>query len=192
LRDNSSPVLVTDKVGGSAAYALRVDADRVDVTRFERAIGAGISELNSGNPEYAGQMLREAISLWRGKPLADAADRAFAQPEIRRLENSYRAAIVARVRADLQLGLDSAVIGEVEAMTALWPDDEAVRELHVICLYRSGRTAEAARACRAAIEAALEHGLDSHRLAALQRGVLNGSLPGVGLPAMTLAASQVG
>jgi DNA-binding SARP family transcriptional activator len=99
---NASPVVITDKIGGSAAYALRVQPDRVDATRFERAVSAGIGELHGGNPQHAGQVLREAISLWRGKPLADAADRAFAQPDIRRLENSYRAAVIARIQADLQ------------------------------------------------------------------------------------------
>jgi DNA-binding SARP family transcriptional activator len=178
---HSSPVLITDKIGGSAAYALRVQADRVDATRFERAVAAGICELHSGNHEHAGQVLREAISLWRGKPFADAADHAFAQPDIRRLENSYRAAVIARVQADLQRGLYRTVIGELEAMTALWPDDEAVRELLIVSLHRSGRTAEAAQACRVAIETALERGLDSRRFAALQRDVLNGSLPGTGL-----------
>jgi DNA-binding SARP family transcriptional activator len=178
---HAAPMLITDNVGGSAAYALRVQPDRVDATRFERAVAAGIRELHSGNPEHACQVLREAIALWRGKPLADAADHAFAQADIRRLENSYRAAVIARIQADLQRGLHRAVIGELEAMTVLWPDDEAVRELLVISLYRSGRTAEAARACRAAIETAIEHGLDSRRFAALQRDVLNGSLPGTGL-----------
>lgn len=178
---HAAPMLITDKVGGSAAYALRVQPDRVDATRFERAVAAGIHELHNGSPEHAGQVLREAIALWRGKPLADAADRAFAQLDISRLESSYRAAVIARVQADLQRGLHRAVIGELEAMTALWPDDEAVRQLVVISLYRSGRTAEAARACRAAIETAIEHGLDSRRFAALQRDVLNGSLPGTGL-----------
>lgn len=185
----SSPALVTGKVAGSAAYALRVPADHVDATRFEHAVAVGMSELHEGNAEYAAQVLRQAISLWRGKPLADAADRAFAQGEIRRLESSYRAALIARVQADTQRGLHRSVIGELEAMSARWPDDEAVRELLVVCLYRSGRTAEAARACRAAIEAALEHGLDSRRLAALQREVLNGSLP-VGLPRISLHSTQ--
>ncbi len=82
----------------------------------------------------------------------------------------------------MQLGLHRAVIGELEAMTALWPDDETIRVLLVITLYRCGRTAEAAQACRAAVIEALEHGLDSSGLAALQRDVLTGSLPGTDLP----------
>ena len=180
--DHVSSVLVTGKVGGSAAYALQVHADHVDASLFERSVAAGIRELHSGGSEHASEILREAMSLWRGQPLADAAGHAFAQADIRRLESTYRAALIARAQADVHSGLHRAVIGELEAMTARWPNDEAVHVLLVICLYRSGRPAEAARACRAAIEATLEQGLDSRRLTALQRDVLTGTLPAVGLP----------
>lgn len=175
-----APVLVTDRVGGSAAYALRVDPDRIDASRFERYTAAGIRELHSGHFERGSELLRAAISLWRGQPLADAAGRAFAQAETRRLEGMYRSALIGRYQADVQQGLCLAVIGELEATAEQWPDDEAVRVLLVICLYRSGRLAEAAQACRIAVEAALEHGLDSHRVAALQRDVLTGSLAAAG------------
>jgi DNA-binding SARP family transcriptional activator len=181
------PVLVTDRVGRSAAYALRVHPDRIDARRFDHDVSVGIRELHGGDFERAGETLRAAVSLWRGQPLADVADRPFAQAEIRYLESIYRAAVVTRLQADVQRGLYRAVIGELEAMTARWPDDEEVRVLLVICLYRSGRAAEAAQACRAAVEAALEHGLDSRRLAVLQHDVLTGSLPGAGLPYLPAA-----
>ena len=71
---------------------------------------------------------------------------------------------------------------ELERMVTRWPDDEVVRALHAIALYRAGRPARAAAACRDAIRAAQSHGLDSPRLQALQRDVLNGTLPGFGLP----------
>jgi DNA-binding SARP family transcriptional activator len=188
----SSSVLVTDHVGGAAAYALRVQADRIDASRFERHVATGIRELHISHFERAGEVLKEATLLWRGQPLADAAGRAFAQAEIRRLESSYRAAVIAKVQADVQRGMHRAVIGELEAMAATWPDDEAVRVLLVICLYRSGRPAEAARACRAAVEAALEQGLDSRLLSMLQRDVLSGSLPAAGLPHLPLVPGPAG
>jgi DNA-binding SARP family transcriptional activator len=173
-------VIVTDRVGEATAYALRLDADKVDASRFMRGAASGIRELRAGHPEQASHILREAIRLWRGQPLADVAGRSFAQAEIRRLEAAYRAALVARVDADAQCSLDGSVIAELEAMAERWPDDEAVRALLVTCLYRSGRTAEAARACRDAIEFALQHGLEPRRLAALQTEVLTGSLQSAG------------
>jgi DNA-binding SARP family transcriptional activator len=176
--------LLTDKIGGSTAYALRVHHDRIDASRFEVGVTAGMRELHQGRFDAASEMLAAAVSMRRGQPLADVADRAFAQAEIVRLEGSYRAARLARVQADVQRGLHRAVIGELEAMTGAWPDDEMVSLLLVICLYRSGRSADAARVCRAAIEVILGHGLDSRRLAALQLDVLSGTLPSVGLPHM--------
>jgi DNA-binding SARP family transcriptional activator len=176
------PVIVTNHVGGAAAYALRVDAERVDASRFVRDVTTAICELKTGSLERAPKMLRRAISLWRGQPLADAANRAFAQAEIKRLEGTYRAAIIARIQADVTCGLHRAVIGELQALTATWPEDEAVRVLLVICLYRSGRSAEASQACRAAVQFALDHGLEPHGFSALQRDVLSRSLPDAGLP----------
>jgi len=179
--------LLTDNVGGSTAYSLRVHSDRVDASRFEAGVAAGMRELHHGRFDSASEMLRSAVSLRRGKPLADVADRAFAQAEIARLEGSYRTASLAQVQADVQRGLHRTVIGELQSMTDLWPDDEMVSLLLVICLYRSGRSAEAARVCRAAIEITLEHGLDPRRLTALQLDVLSGSLPPAGLPHMPSA-----
>ena len=49
-------------------------------------------------------MLREALALWRGPPLADLAFEPFAQAEIARLEEQRLAALEARVEADLAAG----------------------------------------------------------------------------------------
>jgi DNA-binding SARP family transcriptional activator len=195
-RDDSDSVIVTDRVGGATAYALRLDADKVDASRFVRDVDRGIGELQAGDAEQAAETLRAATRLWRGQPLADVAGRSFAQAEIRRLRGTYRAALVARVDADVQCGRHRSIIGELEALADRWPDDEAVRVLLVTCLYRTGRTAEAARACRAAIEFTLEHGLESRRLAALQVEVLTGSLqvPGPAVsppPAVRLLAADL-
>ncbi len=185
------PVLVTDHVGGSAGYALRITPDRVDASRLERDVAAGLAELHAGRFSHASELLRSATGLWRGEPLADAANRAFAQVEIRRLESTYRAGLTARVQADVQRGMHGAVVGELEAMAVMWPDDGTVWVLLIICLYRCGRLAEAARACRTAVEAALAHGLDPRGLWALQRDVLTGSLPDTGLPHLPSAPKRI-
>jgi DNA-binding SARP family transcriptional activator len=135
-----------------------------------------MGELRSGDAGRAAVTLRAALALRRGEPLADVAGHSFAQAEIRRLEAVHRAALVARVRADVWCGLGLSVIGELQSLVERWPDDEDLRVLLVTGLYRSGRTAEAARACRAAVEFTVEHGLESRRLAALQMEVLAGTL----------------
>ena len=49
-------------------------------------------------------MLREALELWRGPPLAELEFEPFAQAEIARLEEQRLAALEARVEADLARG----------------------------------------------------------------------------------------
>src|SRR5436190_12520749 len=60
-----------------AGYVLRVDPERFDLARFERlveeAAGAPIRE--------RAELLRAALSLWRGDPLEDLAFEQFAQEE---------------------------------------------------------------------------------------------------------------
>src|SRR5437763_1627660 len=54
-------------------YRLRVEAGELDLQRVERLASEG--------------RLGEALSLWRGQPLADFVDHRFAQAEIARLED---------------------------------------------------------------------------------------------------------
>src|SRR5712691_10267724 len=54
-------------------YLLRVDQDELDLERFQRLRDQGGREA-----------LAEALSLWRGSPLADFAYQRFAQSEIAR------------------------------------------------------------------------------------------------------------
>jgi DNA-binding SARP family transcriptional activator len=166
------PLLVTNRLGGQAAYSLEVEREQVDAARFERLIAAGRNQLGTGRFAEAGVSLTEALALWRGQPLADVAHRPFAAGEVRRLEALHRAAWSARVEADVRMGRHAEVAGELEAMLAQWPDDEYLRQLLVACLQRAGRTADAARACRDGIVIALEQGLDVAGLRRLQRNLL--------------------
>jgi DNA-binding SARP family transcriptional activator len=184
--DAREPVIVTDRTGGGTGYALRPDAVRVDAARFAQEADLGLRELHAGDAARAADTLRAALRLWRGQPLADVADYPFAQAEIRHLEAARRAALAARLDADVRCGRHGSIIGELQALVTRWPGDEALRELLVVCLYRSGRVAEAARACRDAVGFAVEHGLESQRLTALQRQVLTGTLQGLS-PAAVLA-----
>ena len=181
-RGQGSKVLVSGKVGGAAAYALRPEAIDTDATRFDFEIGEGLAELREGNYRAAAAVLRDALSLWRGDPLVDAAGRPFAQDWIEHLEDRHRQGVIARVAADVGAMRHADVTGELDRMARRWPDDEVIRALHAVSLYRSRRPAAAAAACQDAIRAAQSHGVDSPRLHQLQRDVLNGTLPETGLP----------
>jgi DNA-binding SARP family transcriptional activator len=167
-----SDLLVTEKVGEAVCYALRIPPDCVDASRFHRLVTAGRKALGEGNFADAAGLLADALALWRGQPLADVAGRPFALAEIARLEGLYRAARTARIETEIALGRFREVIGELEGLLTRWPSDDGLRRLLVESLCRAERYGDAARACQAGIELALEQGLDLTGLQALQRGVL--------------------
>ncbi len=124
-------------------YVLRAGPEEVDVARFERGLREGEEALAAGDPERAGRMLREALALWRGPPLADVAYEPFAQPEAARLEELRLVALEARIDADLALGRHRQVVGELEELVGRHPLREALRARLVLALYRCGRQADA-------------------------------------------------
>ncbi len=123
-------------------YVLRVDPERFDLARFE----ALVAEARQAAPEQRARLLREALALWRGPPLADLAFETFAQGEIRRLEELRLDSLEARIDADLELGGGSELVGELEALVVEHPLRERLRGQLMLALYRAGRQADALRA----------------------------------------------
>jgi hypothetical protein len=63
-------------------YFVRVAPGQLDLHRFEELV----TQAQGAEPATASVLLREALSMWRGAPLADFAYETFAQAEIARLE----------------------------------------------------------------------------------------------------------
>ncbi len=123
-------------------YGLRLDADDLDARRFER-LAAEAHRLLQEDPGRAGQTLREALGLWRGRALADFAYEDFAQSEIARLEELRLGAIEDRVDADLALGRAAKLVPELEPLVSAHPLRGRLRGQLMLALYRSGRQADA-------------------------------------------------
>src|SRR4051794_32871806 len=128
-------------------YLLEHDPEQVDWYRFQRLVREGAQTLGPA-PGRAAGMLREALGLWRGQPLAEFADAPFVQTEIPRLEQQRLTALQARAEADLALGGHAELIGELEALVAEHPLHEGLYRLLMLSLYRCGRQAEALEAYR--------------------------------------------
>jgi len=124
-------------------YLLRVGAEQVDLHRFERLAEEGRHALDRGDATAAADLLREALALWRGGPLADLADEAFAQVPVGRLEEIRLAALEERIEAELGLRRHGQLIGELEQLIAEHPLRERFRAQLMLVLYRGGRQAEA-------------------------------------------------
>jgi len=155
-------------------YVIRVSPEQLDLNRFERAAEDAAGELARGEAARAAELLRDAIALWRGTPLADLGYESFAQPTIGRLEEIRLAALELRFDADLALGRHALVVPELESLVAEHPLRERLRAQLMLALYRSGRQAEALDAYGNARAALVEgFGLEpSPALHALERAIL--------------------
>jgi DNA-binding SARP family transcriptional activator len=158
----------------SPGYVVRVEADELDLHRFERLVDEGSSFLARGAATDASERLREALSLWRGPALADFAYESFAQTVIARLEEIRLAALELRIGADLALGRHHELVGELEALVAEHPLRECLRRHLMTALYRSGRQAEALDAYQDARRVLVDElGIDpSPALQELERAIL--------------------
>jgi class 3 adenylate cyclase len=134
-------------------YVLDVDREHVDLHRFERLVAQAAE---GGDAERRSMLLREALALWRGPPLADLAFEPFADLEIARLEELRTAAREELMQAELELGRHAQLVGELEALVAEHPLRERLRGQLMLALYRSGRQAEALDAYRRARETLVE------------------------------------
>src|SRR3954470_16511619 len=130
-------------------YSLDVASDELDLDRFRR-LHDDARTLAGSEPGRARALLVEALSLWRGPPLADLTYATFAQADIARLEELRIAAIEDRVAADLALGRAPQLGAELEPLIAAHPHRERPRGQLMLALYRSGRQAEALEAFREA------------------------------------------
>ncbi|MBA3329669.1 MAG: AfsR/SARP family transcriptional regulator [Actinobacteria bacterium] len=128
-------VIVTQEPG----YMIRVGPNELDVFRFEQLV----EQAQQAAPELAARLLREALDLWRGPPLAELAHESLPQTEALRLEELHLAALERRIDADLALGRFAELVGEVQALVREHPLRERLRAALMQALYGSGRQVEA-------------------------------------------------
>jgi DNA-binding SARP family transcriptional activator len=138
-------------------YVLRVDPEHYDLARFE----GRLSRAREATADERAQLLRDALAEWRGPPLAEFAYEAFAQQEVRRLEELRISALEDRVDADLDAGRHAELVSELETLVAAHSNRERLRGQLMLALYRAGRQAEALQAYQdARRELAEELGID--------------------------------
>ena len=131
------PVVVTR---GAAGYTIGVERDAVDVFRFqdlvERARDPDLDD------EQRLVLLRDAIALWAGRPLADLGG-DWVERTREAWRRQYLDAAVAWARAELRCGDASCVPGPVRALATEYPLVEPLAAVLLQALGSVGRTAEA-------------------------------------------------
>ena len=141
-RDQRAAVQVHTRANG---YVLEVTSGELDADRFEQLVETGRRAHAAEELEQAEADLRDALSLWRGPPLADFAYDAFAQGEIARLEELRLAAVEEQIDVELALGRHSDVTARLYPLVADHPLRERLRASLMLALYRGGRKADALR-----------------------------------------------
>ncbi len=123
-------------------YELRVDGHAVDADRFEALLAAGRAAFEGGDPATADTLLREALDLFRGTPLAELDEDPQARVERERLEELRTVAAEELVEARLAQGRHRELVGELRAAVAADRSRERACGQLMVALYRSGRQAE--------------------------------------------------
>lgn len=159
-------VVITQPPG----YLIRVAPNELDLLRFEQLV----DEAERAAPDAAARLLREALELWRGAPLADVAHEPFAQTEVVRLEELRLRALELRFDADLALGRHRELVAELEALVREHPLRERLRASLMRALYASGRQADALEVYRQTRALLVDElGIEpSPALQELERGIL--------------------
>jgi DNA-binding SARP family transcriptional activator len=123
-------------------YLLDLNGGELDLLRFEELVRTA----HGAEEEDRARLLREALDLWTGAPLAEFAYEPFAEGEIARLEERRLAAREDLHDAELELGQHAQLVGELEQLVAQNPLRERLRGQLMLALYRAGRQAEALQA----------------------------------------------
>ncbi len=144
-------VLVTRAPG----YLLAVDPAAVDVNRIPAC-----QPRTAAEPRRAAAVLREALELWRGSPLADIDSTVLRARHVRALEDVWTRLTEARIDAELADGAPADLVGELRTLVASHPLEERFHGQLMLALESTGQRAEALRAYR-----------DAHRVLVEELGI---------------------
>jgi DNA-binding SARP family transcriptional activator len=128
----------------SDGYRLVVVPDAVDVHRFGVLVERARAAVRAGDASGAAALYRQALGLWRGPALADAAPWSTRLVgEAARLEELRVAATEERLACDLSLGEHAHAVGELTQLGGEFPLRERLAGLLILALWRCGRRGEA-------------------------------------------------
>ena len=116
-----SRVLLTER-GLVTAYRLAAAREAVDVFTFTDLVGQ--ARRTSGDEKIA--LLRRAMGLWRGAPLADVSDQPWADPTIARLRALRQTAMRELMDAYEAVGREADALETGEKLSWELPDDNTL------------------------------------------------------------------
>ncbi|THC51407.1 BTAD domain-containing putative transcriptional regulator [Streptomyces sp. A1499] len=173
-------------------YRLAVDPRSIDMVRFEQGIDMARRAAAESDAVRVDQLIREAMSLWRGRPFGGMEGVAPLDAEAARLDERRLTGLEVWFTARLRLGLHHEVLDEVEPLLAEHPFREQFRAQHMRALCGVGRQNDALIAYDETRRLfSLELGLEPGAvLQQLQREILEGGPAAAGGPAAVMVPRQ--
>jgi DNA-binding SARP family transcriptional activator len=133
------PARITGRPG---SYVFHLERGELDLDRFRSLVRAARARLGD-DPAVSAHHLREALSLWRGRALADLDGEPAVRDVVLDLEAERLEATESRIEADLAAGRHSELVPELERLLGEHPAREQLYGQLIVALYRSGRQADA-------------------------------------------------
>ena len=130
----------------AGGYAITATPSELDVCRFEALLEDAAAAARRQSWDVAVDRADQALSLWRGEPLADAGSEVLALRRAPQLTELHVTALETRLEARLHLGRAAGVVGELRRLAAEHPMRERAHGLLMMALCREGRQAEALEA----------------------------------------------
>jgi peptide/nickel transport system substrate-binding protein len=171
LGDSGAEQRLETQRGG---YRMRVETGELDLERFERLRAQGEEQLAGGDAEQAARTLREALSLWRSRPLAEFGYAPFVHEQSSRLDELQLETLESRIEAELALGRGPELVAELDELVTRHPLRERLVAQLMLALYRAGRQADALDVYRRTRRTLVEElGIEpGHRLKELEQAIL--------------------
>ncbi|MER6788133.1 AfsR/SARP family transcriptional regulator [Streptomyces sp. NPDC000658] len=126
----------------SLGYVLRLGGATTDADLFHRLAAEGRAAAVD-DPGHAAELLRRALSLWRGPALEGSVRGSICASEAALLEESRLTVQEALYDACLRTGGHHGITGELEELVGDHPVRERFYDQLMVALYRCGRQAEA-------------------------------------------------
>ncbi|MEU4469115.1 AfsR/SARP family transcriptional regulator [Streptomyces sp. NPDC024017] len=141
-RGSAAPAEHSWLVTTARGYALGRTGVDTDAARFQHLADQGRRLLHQ-DPGRAGELLRRALSLWRGPALEGGVLGDICAGRAAQLEEHRLVALESMYDACLRTGRHGEITGELVELTTDHPLRERFYDLLMVAFYRCGRQAEA-------------------------------------------------
>jgi DNA-binding SARP family transcriptional activator/tetratricopeptide (TPR) repeat protein len=148
LRRTLGPEAGARIVTRAPGYLIDAAPGEVDTLRFTADCRDGVAALRAGCYAEASALLRQALGLWRGEPLADVPSQRLRDAEVPRLTEQRLQALHWRIDADLGRGRAADLIPELRTLLRQHPLREHFHAQLIAALIRCDQRAEALAAYR--------------------------------------------